>query len=86
MSRSPLQDFIATLPAFLRDVRDAEPIALALAEQAKATHEHADRLAEFTPLVESAVRTQADKLNEAAHDVREFAKRLSAATPTGEQR
>jgi hypothetical protein len=79
MSRTkPVTVPVSELPAFLRNARDAEPVALALAAQAQLTHQHADELAQSSsPLVETAVRTQADELNEAAHAVRQFAKRLA---------
>lgn len=86
MSRTkPETVSVAELPAFLRSLRDVEPVALALDAQAQLTYAQADALAESgaTPIVETAVRTQALELTEASMSVREFAKRLAHANPDG---
>ena len=86
--KSPVTVNVSDLPVFFRTVRDAEPVALALAAQAQATLNQADELGDTaSDVVVTAIRTQGDELNEAAHEVRNFARWLAAgrpAAPAGE--
>jgi hypothetical protein len=80
--KSPETVLVSDLPVFLLALRDAEPVALAIAAQAEATLKQADELGDTaSDVVITAIRTQGDKLNEASHEVRSFAKWNAAGRP-----
>jgi hypothetical protein len=71
--KTPASILVSALPAHLHSARDAEPIALALSAQAKLTRDYADELPDEPAVVVTTLRTQADKLSEAADETRKAA-------------
>lgn len=76
MSRSPLQDFIALLPAYLRDETDANLVALAIEAQEQDARNMLDN-DELLPILRATIEAQANAYGVAARETREFAKRLA---------
>jgi hypothetical protein len=77
MSRTkPVTVPVSELPAFLRDLDDANAVALALEAQKALTLDAADTEG-LSVIAQTAIRVQADAFNTAADEVRDFAKRLA---------